>query len=404
MDTTMKSDSPVPEFAPVARHDIRMLRSSKIREVANAGLGRKDVLPFWFGEPDEPTPQPIRDAAIAHIAAGHTFYVQTLGTPTLREQLAAYVIRLHTPRSVDNIAVTSSGTAALMTAVQSIVGVGDHVVAVTPLWPNLVEMPKVVGASVTTVSLSFTDQGWALDLDALLGALTPNVRALLVNSPNNPTGWVMSSAEQRIVLEHCRKHGTWIIADDVYERYYYEGTVAPSFLDIAQADDRVISCNSFSKAWLMTGWRVGWLVVPAALLPEISKLIEYSTTCAPGFVQVAAECALQMGDPVIERTVARLRLARDHLAQRLGTVPGVELAGLAPGAMYTFFRVAGANDSLAFCMDLVKRGGLGLAPGIAFGPEGEGYLRWCYASSHAQLDEGVERLTRYLASMADPKA
>ncbi|MEO7251526.1 MAG: pyridoxal phosphate-dependent aminotransferase [Arenimonas sp.] len=397
MGAVMKSDLSVPENAPIARQDIRMLRSSKIRDVANAGMGRKDVLPFWFGEPDEATPQPIRDAGIAHIAAGHTFYVQTLGTPTLREQLAAYVSRLRTPRSIDNIAVTSSGTAALMTAIQSIIGPGDRVVAVTPLWPNPVEMPKVLGASVTTVSLSFTNEGWSLDVGTLLAALTPDVRALLVNSPNNPTGWVMSSADQRVVLEHCRKHGIWIISDDVYERYYYEATIAPSFLDIAHADDRVISCNSFSKAWLMTGWRVGWLVVPAALLPEISKLIEYSNTCTAGFVQAAAECALQVGEPVIERTVARLRLARDHLAQRLATVDGVELAGPAPGAMYTFFRVARASDSLAFCKDLVMRGGLGLAPGVAFGPEGEGYLRWCYASSHSQLDEGVDRLARYLA-------
>ncbi|QVQ27741.1 pyridoxal phosphate-dependent aminotransferase [Achromobacter deleyi] len=392
----MHSDSFIEGAGPIARAGVRTLRSSQIREVANAGLGRADVLPFWFGEPDEETPQAFRDAAIAHIASGQTFYVQTLGVPSLRDSLASYVSKLHSRREVDHIAVTSSGTSALMTAVQAIVGNGDHVVVVTPLWPNLVEMPKVLGASVTTVPLSFSPAGWRLDVDALLDALTPDVRALLVNSPNNPTGWVMSAQEQRVVLEHCRKHGIWIISDDVYERYYYDATVAPTFLDIADENDRVISCNSFSKAWLMTGWRIGWLVVPRAVLPEIGKLIEYSNTCTPGFVQTAAQCALEQGEPVIARTVARLRLARDHLAQRLQEVPGVELAGRAPGAMYTFFRIQGVTDSLSFCKDLVARGGLGLAPGTAFGPEGEGYLRWCYASAHDRLDEGVNRLSRFL--------
>lgn len=394
----MHSNSFIEDAGPTARASVRTLRSSQIREVANAGLGRADVLPFWFGEPDEETPQAFRDAAIAHIASGQTFYVQTLGVPSLRERLASYVSTLHhSRREVDNIAVTSSGTSALMTAVQAIVGNGDHVVVVTPLWPNLVEMPKVLGASVTTVPLEFAATGWRIDMEKLLAALTPDVRALLVNSPNNPTGWVMSAEEQRIVLAHCRKHGIWIISDDVYERYYYETPVAPTFLDIADENDRVISCNSFSKAWLMTGWRIGWLVVPRATLPEIGKLIEYSNTCTPGFVQSAATCALEQGEPVIARTVARLRLARDHLAARLREVPGVELAGPAPGAMYTFFRIQGVADSLYFCKDLVARGGLGLAPGTAFGPEGEGYLRWCYASAHDRLDEGVERLSRFLA-------
>ena len=392
----MTPDNPLLDATLGARAAVRTLRSSQIREVANAGIGLPDVLPFWFGEPDEQTPQAFRDAAIAHIASGQTFYVQTLGTPALRESLASYVSRLHGARDVDNIAVTSSGTSALMTAVQALVGPGDHVVAVTPLWPNLVEMPKVLGARVTTVALEFSESGWRLDLDALLDALTPDVRVLLVNSPNNPTGWVLSAEAQRIVLAHCRKHGIWIVADDVYERYYYDGAVAPTFLDIAQPDDRVVSCNSFSKAWLMTGWRIGWLTVPRALLPEIGKLIEYSNTCTPGFVQTAAQCAIEHGEPVIARTVARLRVARDHLASRLQAVPGVELAGSAPGAMYTFFRIRGVTDSLAFCKDLVTRGGLGLAPGVAFGPEGEGYLRWCYASAHERLDEGVDRLARFM--------
>jgi aspartate/methionine/tyrosine aminotransferase len=379
-----------------ARTQVQQLRSSAIREVANAAIGTEGVLPFWFGEPDEPTPQDIRDVATREINAGNLYYVQTLGTPALRESLAAYTTRLHGRGSVDQIAVTSSGTSALMTAVQAVVGYGDHVVAVTPLWPNLVEIPKVLGAQVETVSLDFKATGWNLDVQKLIDTLTPDTRALMLNSPNNPTGWVIDVEDQRTILEHCRRNGIWIISDDVYERYYFEGVGAPTFLDIADEADRVISCNSFSKTWLMTGWRIGWIVAPKQTLPEIGKLLEFSTTCTPGFVQAAAEHALNYGEPVIERTVARLKTARDHLQAQLSTIPGIELAAAAPGAMYSFFKVLGVTDSLAFCHDLISETGLGLAPGIAFGPEGEGYLRWCFASELPRIDDGVARLRSYM--------
>ncbi|HSV61537.1 MAG TPA: pyridoxal phosphate-dependent aminotransferase [Variovorax sp.] len=381
-----------------ARPEVRALRSSKIREVANAGLGRQDVLPFWFGEPDEPTPPVVRQAAIDALDAQHTFYTQTLGAPALREALAAYLSGLHQATPVESVAVTSSGTAALMLAMQALVNPGDRVVAVTPLWPNLVEMPKVLGARVDTVSLSFASTGWQLDVQRLLDALTPGTRALLVNSPNNPTGWTLTREQQRVILAHCRRHGIWIVSDDVYQRIHYEGACAPSFLDIAEPQDRVISCNSFSKAWLMTGWRLGWIVVPPPLLPEIGKLIEYSTTCAPPFVQSAGCVALTHGEATIAHTVARLRRGRDHLQQGLQGLPGIQLAEAAAGAMYTFFRLEGLSDSLAFCQRLVVDAGLGLAPGIAFGHQGEGYLRWCYASSTERLDDGVQRLARHLQS------
>lgn len=385
-------------FDSRARESVRNLRSSKIREVANAGMGAKDVLPFWFGEPDKPTSEAVREVAIKSLRDGETFYVQTLGLPDLRERIAEYVSELRGPRSVGNIAVTSSGVSSLMLAVQAIIEKDDSVVAVTPIWPNLVEMPKILGAHVTTVSLDFHRNGWQLDLDKLLQALVPGTKALLLNSPNNPTGWVISQAERDAILAHCRKHGIWIIADDVYERYYFAGRSAPSFLDKADPDERVISCNSFSKTWLMTGWRVGWAVVPQTILSDFSKLIEFSSTCTPGFVQRAAVHALTHGEQDIARTVERLQNARDHLAAGLATIPGVYAGPPASGAMYSFFQVEGMRDSLAFAKQLVSEAGLGLAPGIAFGPEGEGYLRWCFASSHERLDEGIARLKKYLES------
>jgi aspartate/methionine/tyrosine aminotransferase len=382
-----------------ARDNVRALRSSQIREVANAGLGVPDVLPFWFGESDQVTPEFIRTAATAALGQGATFYSHNLGIAPLREALAAYVTGLHGATTVDQVAVTSSGVSALMLATQLVAGAGDKVVAVTPLWPNLVEIPKILGAEVQTVGLRFGAQGWSLDMDELLAALTPGTRLLLLNSPNNPTGWVMSREDQRTVLDHCRHLGIWIIADEVYERLSYadEGAAAPSFLDIAQRDERVICVNSFSKAWLMTGWRLGWIVAPTALMGDLGKLIEYNTSCSPVFVQQAGVAALTQGEAFVRQLVSDLRTSRDHLVQALSALPQVQVKA-PPGAMYLFFSMPGAEQSLTLCKALVREAGLGLAPGSAFGPEGEGFLRWCYACDPARLDAGVARLQRYLAS------
>ena len=385
---------------PAARPAVQLLRGSKIREVANAGFGDPEVLPFWFGEPDEVTPDFIREAAIEALRAGDTFYTHNLGIAPLREALAAYVSRLHRPVDVERIVVTNSGMSALMLATQAIIGPGDRVVEVTPLWPNLVEIPKILGASVECVPLDFGARGWTLDLDRLLAALTPGTRALYVNSPNNPTGWTIDRAAQQSILDHCRRHGIWIVADDAYERLFYgvpAAAAAPSFLDLAAPDDRLISTNTFSKNWLMTGWRLGWLVAPPALVPGIGKLIEYNTSCAQGFVQRAGIAAVTQGEPVVARFAARLRSARDFLVGRLRKLPGIE-AHSPPGAMYAFFRVDGVTDSLAFCKRLVAEAKLGLAPGAAFGPEGEGFVRWCFAASEARLADGVARLERALAT------
>ena len=389
----MKSETPL-----TARAAVRSLAASKIRELYNEGIGRPGILPFWVGEPDEPTPQFIRTAGTESIAAGEVFYTHNLGIPELREALAAYLSRLHRRTGPDSIVVTSAGVNALMLASQLLVDPGDAVVAVVPLWPNLLEIPKILGATVHTVGLRFTAQGWRLDLDELIDRLKPGTRALYLNSPNNPTGWVVRRDEQQALLEHCRRHGIWIFADDAYERLYFgAGGVAPSFLELAEEDDRLISANTFSKSWMMTGWRLGWLVVPPGLIADLGKLVEYNTSCAPVFVQRAGIAALQGGEPVIARTLERFRRARDFLVGNLAGTRGVQVA-LPEGTLYAFFRIEGMGDSLAFCKHLVREHGLGLAPGAAFGPEGEGYVRWCFAASEDKLAEGVARLRRALAA------
>ena len=394
------------------RQVVEQLEASRIREVANEGLGRPDVLKFWFGESDEVTPGFIRDAAVASLAAGETFYAHNLGLQELREALAAYTDGLHpgcgAAHWFDRLAVTSGGVNGLMLAAQTLVEAGDEVVVVSPVWPNLVAQPLIMGAKITSVPLRVQADGpragaWVLDMAALHAAITPATRMLVVNAPNNPTGWTLSADEQRAILAHCRRTGTWILADEVYERLYFAGDTAngaaPSFLDVAEPDDRVIVAHSFSKSFLMTGWRLGWLVLPPALTAAVGKLIEFNTSCAPVFVQRAATVALQRGGEVTPALVNHLRHCRNTLVPLLRALPGVALAEPL-GGMYAFFRLEGQDDCLAVAKRLVREAGLGLAPGSAFSPEAAGWLRWCFASRDTtRLVSGVDRLQGWLKSM-----
>jgi aspartate/methionine/tyrosine aminotransferase len=301
--------------------------------------------------------------------------------------------------AADRIAITSGGVNALMLAVQALVDAGDEVVAVTPVWPNLTAQPLIMGAQLKRVSLRPVNGAWTLDLQALLDAVTPDTRLLIVNAPNNPTGWTLTRGEQQAILDHCRKTGTWILADEVYERLYFESSpnrCAPSFLDIASPDDRLVVAHSFSKSFLMTGWRLGWLVMPARMTHHMGKLVEFNTSCASVFTQRAGLVAIQRTDEVTPRVVAHLKTCRDTLVPLLQALPQVELA-TAKGGMYAFFKLDGFGESLALAKRLVAEAGLGLAPGNAFAPEAQGWLRWCFASKDvSRLGQGVARLESWL--------
>jgi aspartate/methionine/tyrosine aminotransferase len=382
------------------RPSLAPLPASRIREVANAAIGRDDVLKFWFGEGDLPTPDFIRAAAKAALDGGETFYNHNLGIAELREAIAGYVNRLHAPRTpvgIDRIAVTSSGVSALSLIAQSLFEPGDRVAIVTPVWPNVTAQPRIMGAEVVRVPLSCTAGRWTLDLQRLIDAAAAGTRAVIVNSPNNPTGWVLPQNDWDSLLAHCRRHGIWLVADDAYERLVFDGKAhAPGVLGSIDPDERFISANTFSKSWTMTGWRLGWLVAPRGFIAEFAKMVEFNTSCAPTFIQRAGITAIEQGDALIAETRARLQSSRDALVTQLARLPGVECAP-PEGAMYLFFRIEGhSDDSLACAKRLVTEVGLGLAPGVAFGPEGEGYLRWCFAAQGSLIDDGVARLARSL--------
>lgn len=378
------------------RGSVRDLPASTIREIAHLGMGQPGVIPLYFGEPEAPTPDFVRNAAAAALAEGDTYYKPNSGIPELRAALASYLTGLYgTSFSPKNITVTVSGSDALMIAFQCLIEPGDGVVTTAPLWPNLIAMPKILSAEVREVPLEPSPAGWRLDVDRLLAACDNRTRVILISSPNNPTGWVMSQDDQRRVLDFARKRGIWIVSDEVYARIVYNGPSAPSFLSLMDENDRLIVVNSFSKAWAMTGWRLGWLTAPVALGPTFEKMMEFNTSCAAGFVQRGGLAAVEQGEAFIRESVAQYRRARDLLVERLGTFPRVSLP--APhGAFYAFFGIDGVTDTVEFAKRVLAETGVGLAPGEAFGPSGRGHVRLCYAVSVSRLEEALDHLTPML--------
>lgn len=379
------------------RVTIGALESSKIREVANAGAGLSDVIPLWFGEPDIVTAGFVRDAAKLALDAGHTFYGANLGLPELREAISVYLGGLGRRASPDRVCVTASGVNALMLCAQALIEPGDRVVVPTPHWPHLAEIPRILGAEPALVPLRLEDGQWRVQLDELLAAITPGTKLVVLNSPANPTGWTLTSQEQVELLMHCRNRGTWIVADEVYERIFFGGPAAPSFLDIAEPNDRVLSVNSFSKSWAMTGWRLGWIVAPPLMMDAFAKLNEYNMSSAPPFLQEAGLEAVRRGDEFIATNAARYLEMRDLTIELLGTVPRVRMP-LPRGAMYAFFEVEGVDDSLAFAKDLLAKGRVGVAPGSAFGSAGEGCMRLCFAGTRERLTEACGRIADFMES------
>ena len=375
-----------------SRPSVNALQPSLIRKVANAAIGKTDVIPLWFGEPDKPTPQFIREAAKDAIDEGQTFYQPNLGIVELREALATYTNGLYgTDLNVDNIAVTPSGMTALSVVLQCIVAEGDTVVIPSPVWPNLPSAARILGAEIERVSLRPLAGKWHLDLDELFEACSANTRALLINSPNNPTGWMLEDDEQQAILEFCRERDIWLIADEVYNRIVYDRSCAPSFIDRVTDEDKYFIVNSFSKSWAMTGWRLGWITAPTSLISAVEMVTEYNFSCIFSPTQIAGITALKQGEPFVRASTARYRAALDLLIEAFAELPRVSLP-MPHAAFYAFFAVDGMPDSYSFALDILHKTGVGLAPGAAFGPQGEGYLRLCFAVEVDLLERALGQM------------
>ena len=370
------------------------LQSSLIRDVAEKGMQMQDILPLWFGEGQWPTSQIAIEAAQNALQAGDHFYQPNNGKPRLRSALARYMNGLYgTSKTKQNITVTASGMQGLALTALALIDSGDHVVCIDPVWPNLGESFKIAGGQIDSTTLIARDGRWHLDMEELLAKLTHKTKALLINSPNNPTGWVCSAEEQKTILDHCRKQGIWIVADDVYARLYQHGSLAPGFQHLANADDLLISINSFSKAWSMTGWRLGWITAPATLEKTFAHLTEFNIACPAGFIQEAGLAMIEQGEAEVSLLQHKLRKALTLTRTRLKHFEDISF--IEPdGAFYCFFSVRGLTDSLAFAHALLEQTKVGLAPGLAFGPAGKEYLRLCYAQDEQILNKAFDRLDK----------
>ncbi len=380
------------------REEARQAPESGIVAVANYGWSKEGVIPLWAGEGDLPTPAFIADAASAALAAGETFYTRQRGIPELRRALADYHARLYGRAfAPDEFFVTGSGMHAIVVALQATVGTGGELVYLEPAWPNIAGATGVAGARPVPVPLTPGANGWSLDLDRVADAITPRARVIFVNSPANPTGWTASTDELRALLELARSRGLWIVADETYARFYYDGPRAPSFLDVMDPQDRVLFVNTFSKNWAMTGWRVGWIGAHPSLGQVLENLIQYSTSGVAPFMQRGAVAALEQGEDFLRGQVERARTARDIVSSAL-TATGRASAQAPQGAFYQYFSVDGVTDSLAACFDIIDKAGVGLAPGPAFGAGGEGWFRLCF---HRRLDHvgmAASRLAEWIRS------
>jgi len=374
------------------RQTVNSLSETSIVEVAKYGWGRKGLIPLWFGEGDIPTPNFISDVAYDAMTRGETFYTDQNGIEDLRIALRNYNKRTFGIELSDKrITITNSGMMAISIAMQMIVDHGDEVVVVGPVWPNIYSAVHLNGGVSAHASIQMTELGWHLDLDELFTVVSDRTKAIFVNSPGNPTGWIMPEVDQKRLLEFARERGIWIISDEVYHALVFDRPVATTMLQFANSEDKVIAINSFSKSWLMTGWRMGWMVHPEGLGDTVAKLIQISTSGVPQFLQRAGIAALGGGNDVINDLRERCRHGRDIVFDRLEAWPRVR-ATRPNGAFYAFFAVEGVTDSLAFCKELIDRCNVGLAPGGAFGPSGEGYLRLCYASTREKLQQAMDAL------------
>jgi aspartate aminotransferase len=374
------------------------LPETPIAEVSMSVFGDPDVVPLWFGESDLVTPDFVREAAATGLQSGETFYTWQRGIPELRAALSAYTERLYGIKCpIDRVSVTTGGMQAILLVCQLLVDPGDNIVIVSPIWPNITSAVKLVRGEPKYVALDRTAEGnWTLDLQRLFDAVDDRTRAIFVNSPGNPTGWTMTSDEQRAILDFARKRGLWVMADEVYARLTYarraDGRlVAPSFLEQAGPDDPLVVLNSFSKPWAMTGWRIGWLTHPAALGDQFAKLVQINTSGLPAFLQRGAIAALEKGDSFISEMVERCHAGRELVFQRLSGLSRITVAR-PEAAFYAFFSVDGVSDTLGFCKKLAKDYKVGLAPGEAFGPGGQGNIRLCFASSAERLSKGLDRI------------
>lgn len=369
---------------------------SGIVALVNYARDKEGIIPLWVGEGDLPTPDFISDACCASLKRGETFYTWQRGIPQLRQSLADYHARLfNRPFESENFFVIGSGMQAIKIALEAVGGAGKEMIYFSPAWPNFKAAAEIAYVAPVSVPLKLEDTKWVLDMDAVRSAITPNTRAIFVNTPSNPTGWCASADEIKALIEISRQKNIWIIADEIYTQFHYSEGHAPSFMDYTDANDKVIYVNSFSKNWSMTGWRVGWIHAPEEIGQVLENLIQYSTSGVSHFMQQGAVAALNKGDDYLNSQIERAIKARDIFCDALLSTGRVKMAK-PEGAFYAFFQIDGVGDTMSEAFKIVDEANVGLAPGSAFGEDGNDYFRACFHRRLEDVEEAASRLVNYI--------
>jgi aspartate aminotransferase len=369
---------------------------SLIRQIGNLAQQVEQPLKLYFGESDQQTPEFICQAASEAMRQGHTFYTPTNGYLELRQAIVEKFEEVHGAKyDPSEVVCTAGGVMAIAHTMRALVGRGDNAIIVQPGWPVFDSILTLQEAEARYASLVRNGDGYELDLDEIKSRVDKRTRMLIVNSPSNPTGWIISEAEQHALLELAAKHDFVIMSDEVYDRIVFDRPNAPSFATVAPNHDNLVVINSFSKTYNMTGWRLGYALTNDRLAKLMTKLQEFVVSNPVAFVQRAGIVALRDGEPYVKEIRENYAKQRALALEKLKSIQNVSLPE-PMGGFYAFPQVAGLKDSLSFAKKLLLDKQVGMAPGIAFGQAGEGYMRLCFAASEKVLAPALDRFKAFV--------
>ncbi len=393
----MAATSPRPPLAERALAErVRTVPPSGIRKFFDILATMTDVISLGVGEPDFDTPRPIVEAGVESLREGRTHYTSNYGTIELRRALADHLERLYGVRydPAKELLITVGASEALDLALRATCDPGDEVILHEPSYVAYIPAIKFAGGEVIHVATRFEDD-FALDPAAVEAAITPRTKALFLGYPCNPTGAVLPDAIQEELARIAERHDLLVYSDEIYDRLAYGSYRHRAFSALPGMKDRTILMGGFSKAYAMTGWRIGWLAAPGDIVEGILKIHQYTIMTAPTVAQDAALVAITEGEPEVARMLAEYDRRRRLVVDRFNAM-GLET--FEPrGAFYAFPRITSTGlDAETFSRRLLEEEHVAVVPGSAFGPSGDQHVRACYATSYERLEEAMDRIGRFV--------
>ncbi|MGP7817904.1 pyridoxal phosphate-dependent aminotransferase [Niallia sp. 01092] len=357
----------------------------------------KKVYNLILGEPDFPTPKIVSDKGIEAILNEETHYTSNYGVPELRTAIAEKLTKVnHIPATSDEVLLTIGATEAISIIMMGILNPGDEVIIPSPTWGYYESCPKLAGATPVEVPLVYDKGAFSLRAEDIEKAITERTRMLVINSPGNPTGMIIDKETLLAISEIAIKHDLIVVSDEIYEKIIYDNQLHCSIASLPGMKERTITVNGFSKAYAMTGWRIGYLHAPSNLLNGLVRVHQYNVTCLPSFTQKAALTALQEAEPDVVKMREEFNRRRDLIVDILSKSENIEIEK-PEGAFYLFINISHTGKtSNEIALELLEKTGVALAPGNAFGNFGEGYVRLSFAASVDILQEAGEKIVNYL--------